>query len=396
MVITIVKIQDDKNLMKFATKAIHSGYEPDSETGSIMPPIYMTSTYLQEAPGEPLGDYDYTRAGTPNFTVLEKTLAALEDAEHATVFSSGLGALTAMIGMLSQGDRVVALEGLYGGTYRLFKSVFKRFGIELELLKLNNFKDLESALATKPKWLLFETPTNPLLNSVDIEPCVEIAKRHGVLIIVDNTFATPVFQNPLKYGADIVWHSTTKYIGGHSDVIGGVVITNNLLIKQEMDFMRKAIGVNPSPFDTWLTTRGIKTLALRMERHAQNGMKVANFLKSHPKVTKVYYPGLKSHPSHEIAKKQMSGYGGMVSVEFKLSLDSTKILASSFSLFALAESLGGVESLVCHPATMTHASIPAEERKKIGLSDGLVRFSVGVEDSEDLIEDLSQALEKIS
>ncbi len=381
--------------MKFSTKAVHAGYEPDPETGSIMPPIYMTSTYILDAPGETLAGYDYTRAGNPNFTILEKTLAALEEAEHATVFSSGLGALTAMISMLSKGDHVVALEGLYGGTYRLFKSVFVRFGIELEIIKLKNYDDLDYALAKKPKWLLFETPTNPLLNSVDIEACVQVAKKHGVLTVVDNTFATPYFQNPLKNGADIVWHSTTKYIGGHSDVIGGVVITNSSSIKHEMDFMRKAIGVNPSPFDTWLTTRGLKTLALRMERHAENGMKVAKFLESHPKVSKVFYPGLISHSSHEIAKKQMRGFGGMVSAEFDLSLDSTKVLASSFSLFALAESLGGVESLVCHPATMTHASIPVEDRHKSGLNDGLLRFSVGVEDCEDLIDDLSNTLDQI-
>lgn len=381
--------------MKFATKAIHAGYDPDPETGCLMPPIYMTSTYLQDRPGEARG-YDYTRAGNPNFTILEKTLASLEGAEHATVFSSGMGALTGMIGLLSQGDRVLALEGLYGGTYRLFKSVFKRYGIELEILRLNQFSDLESALATKPKWLLFETPTNPLLNSVDIEACVQIAQRYGVLTVVDNTFATPYFQNPLRYGTDIVWHSTTKYIGGHSDVIGGVVMTNNPSIKQEMDFMRKAMGVNPSPFDAWLVTRGIKTLALRMERHAQNGMEVANFLLNHPKVSKVYYPGLKNHPSHAVAKKQMSGFGGMVSVEFNLPLESTQALATSFSYFALAESLGGVESLVCHPATMTHASIPAKERHQAGLSDGLLRFSVGIEDGRDLIDDLSEALEIIN
>ncbi|MBA3603453.1 MAG: aminotransferase class I/II-fold pyridoxal phosphate-dependent enzyme [Parachlamydiaceae bacterium] len=381
--------------MRFSTKAIHAGYEPDPETGSIMPPIYMTSTYILDAPGETRAGYDYTRAGNPNFTILEKTLAALEEAEHATVFSSGLGALTAMISMLSKGDHVVALEGLYGGTYRLFKSVFVRFGIELEIIKLKNSNELDSALAQKPKWLLLETPTNPLLNSVDIEACAQVAKKHGVFTVVDNTFATPYFQNPLRFGADIVWHSTTKYIGGHSDVIGGAVITNSSSVKHEMDFMRKAIGVNPSPFDTWLTTRGLKTLALRMERHAENGMKVAKFLEGHPKVSKVFYPGLTSHSSHEIAKKQMRGFGGMVSAEFDLSIDSTKKLASFFTLFALAESLGGVESLVCHPATMTHASIPVEDRHKSGLNDGLLRFSVGVEDGEDLIDDLSQALDRI-
>jgi cystathionine gamma-lyase/cystathionine beta-lyase len=381
--------------MKFSTKAVHAGYEPDAEIGSIMPPIYMTSTFMLDAPGETRSGYDYTRAGNPNFTILEKTLAALEEAQYATVFSSGLGALTAMISTLSKGDHVLALEGLYGGTYRLFKSVFVRFGIELEIIKLTNYDDLDAALGKKPKWLLFETPTNPILNCVDIEACVQVAKKHGVLTVVDNTFATPYFQNPLRYGVDIVWHSTTKYIGGHSDVIGGVVLTNSSSIKHEMDFLRKSIGTNPSPLDTWLITRGVKTLALRMERHAENAMKVAKFLENHPKVNKVYYPGLTSHSSHEIAHKQMSGFGGMVSAEFNLTMELMKELSSSFSLFALAESLGGVESLVCHPATMTHASIPVEERHKIGISDGLLRFSVGVEDSEDLIDDLFKALERV-
>lgn len=379
--------------MKFATRAIHAGYEPDPETGCLMPPIYMTSTYLQDSPGQDRG-YDYTRAGNPNFTILEKTLAALEGGEHATVFSSGLGALTALCAMLSHGDHVLALEGIYGGTYRLFNSVFKRFGITLEILKMTCLEDLEQALKRKPKWLLFETPTNPLLNVVDIESCVKAARQYGVLTIVDNTFATPYFQNPLHYEADVVWHSTTKYIGGHSDVVGGAVITNNSSIKKEMDFFRKSIGLNCSPFDAWLVTRGVKTLALRMERHAKNAYEVATFLEKHPKVKRVYYPGLTTSPNYPIAKKQMSGFGGMVSAEFNLSLESTKALVSSFSLFALAESLGGVESLVCHPATMTHMSIPPSERAKEGLSDNLVRFSVGIEESEDLINDLEQVLER--
>jgi cystathionine beta-lyase/cystathionine gamma-synthase len=378
--------------MKFATKAIHAGYHPDPETGCVMPPIYMSSTFQQDVPGETRSGYDYTRAGNPNFTVLEKTLAALEGGSYATVFSSGLGALTAMVGMLSQGDRVLALEGVYGGTYRLFNSVFKRFGINLDIIKLTNFDALEEALAKKPKWLLFETPTNPLLNSVDIEACSKAAKRHGVLTVVDNTFATPYFQNPLELGADMVWHSTTKYMGGHSDVVGGAVITNSDTIKTELDFNRKAIGVNPSPFDTWLVNRGVKTLALRMERHAHNAMLVASFFNDHPKVSRVYYPGLHTDPSYAVAKKQMRGFGGMVSVEFNLSLEETKTLVTSFSLFTLAESLGGVESLVCHPATMTHMSIPAAERHKSGFNDGLVRFSVGIEDAQDLIDDLSRAL----
>jgi cystathionine beta-lyase/cystathionine gamma-synthase len=378
-------------LMKFATKAIHIGSEPDQATGAIMPPIYMTSTYVQESPGQTKG-YDYTRAGNPNFTILEKILASLENAEHATIFSSGLGALTGLISLLSQGDSVVAFDGVYGGTYRLFNSVFKRYGITFNSINPSSREIVERALNKKPKWLFFETPTNPLLEIYDISDFVNIAKKHDVLTLVDNTFATPYFQNPLEYGVDIVWHSTTKYVGGHSDVVGGVVMTNNNSIKEKLDFARKAMGLNPSPFDAWLITRGVKTLALRMEQHQKNAMALIEFLQKHPKVKKIYYPGIESHPNHTIAKKQMSGFGGVFSVEFNLSLESTKQLISSFKLFALAESLGGVESLVSYPATMTHASIPSEERKRIGLSDGLVRFSVGIEDSSDLIEDLNEAL----
>lgn len=381
--------------MKFATKAIHVGNEPDAATGAIIPPIYMTSTYVQESPGETKG-YDYTRAGNPNFTVLERVLASLEGAEHATVFSSGLGALTGMISMLSQGDRVVAFDGVYGGTYRLFNSVFKRYGIIFDSITPSSADVLEKALEKKPKWLFFETPTNPLLEIYDIAAFSKIAKRHGALTVVDNTFASPYFQNPLKWGADIVWHSTTKYIGGHSDVIGGVAMTNSGTIKKELDFARKAVGLNPSPFDAWLTTRGVKTLALRMEQHQKNAMAVAGFLAKHPKVKKIYYPGLEDYENHIIAKKQMTGFSGILSVEFNLSLESTSKLISSFNLFALAESLGGVESLVCHPATMTHASIPTEERLRIGLPDGLVRFSLGIEDEGDLIADLAEALELVS
>lgn len=381
--------------MKFATKTIHVGCGPDTTTGAIMPPIYMTSTYVQEAPGETKG-YDYTRAGNPNFTILEKVLASLENASHATIFSSGLGALTGLISMLSQGDSVVAFDGVYGGTYRLFNAIFKRYGIEFCSINPSSIETVERALKKKPKWLFFETPTNPLLEVYDISAFVKMAKQHGVLTVVDNTFASPYFQNPLKYGVDLVWHSTTKYIGGHSDVVGGVVMTNSDSTKEALDFARKAMGLNPSPFDAWLLTRGVKTLALRMEQHQKNALAIVDFLKNHPKVKRVYYPGIDSHRNHAIAKKQMSGYAGVLSVEFNLSLESTKKLISSFKLFALAESLGGVESLVSYPATMTHASIPPEERQRIGLSDGLVRFSVGIEDSEDLIADISEALEACS
>lgn len=379
--------------MEFATKTVHSGNEPDPHTGAIMPPIYMTSTYIQESPGVTKG-YEYTRAHNPNFTILENLLAALENAKYATIFSSGLGALTAMVSGLSSGDKVVAIDGLYGGTYRLFTQVFNRFGIEFSAIHPKDRDAFAKAIADKPKCLFFETPTNPLLEVFDIQELTKLAKTNGITVIVDNTFASPFCQNPLDLGADIVWHSTTKYLGGHSDVIGGVAMTNNLKFKDEFDFARKAIGTNPSPFDAWLTNRGVKTLALRMERHQSNAQEIAEFLQKHPKVKKVYYPGLKDHPTYEIAKKQMKGFSGMLSAEFHLPLEETKKMISSFSLFSLAESLGGVESLVCHPATMTHASIPYDERQKMGITDGLVRFSVGIEDVKDLKKDLESTLKK--
>ena len=381
--------------MKFGTKAIHVGYEPDPTTGAIMPPIFMTSTYIQEHPGEAKGGYDYTRAGNPNFTFLENALASLENARFATVFSSGLGALTALVSMLKSGDKVVAFDGVYGGTYRLFDSIFKKFGIEFISIDPSNEALLHDALHQNPKWLFFETPTNPLLEIYDIKKYVKLAQHYGVLTIVDNTFATPFLQNPLDFGVDIVWHSSTKYLGGHSDVVGGVVMTNHEPLKKSIDFGRKALGTNPSPFDAWLVHRGIKTLAIRMEKHQKNAARIAEYLSQSDKVKKVYYPGLANNPGHEIAKSQMRGFGGMVSVEFDLPLEKAKKLISSFKLLALAESLGGVESLVCHPATMTHASIPADERQRIGLKDGLIRFSIGIEDEEDILEDLNQALCKV-
>lgn len=379
--------------MKFSTKAIHIGQIPDPTTGAIIPPIYMTSTYVQEAPGQYKG-YDYTRAGNPNFTNLEQTLAALEEGTYATVFSSGLGAMTALISTLKAGDRVVAGNDLYGGTFRLFDQVFKRFGVELEMVDTQNLSEVEVALRKNPAMMLLETPTNPLLKITDIRAIAQLAREQGVMLVVDNTFATPYIQRPLALGADVVLHSTTKYIGGHSDVVGGAVLTNDKALKEKMDFARKAMGLNPSPFDAWLVSRGLKTLALRMERHNANALKVAKFLEGHPLVKKVYYPGLASHPQNALAKTQMNGFGGIVSVEFNLSLEETKRLISSFKLFALAESLGGVESLVDHPASMTHASISKEEREKNGLGDGLVRFSVGVEETEDLIEDLRVQLSR--
>ncbi len=377
--------------MKFATKAIHVGNEPDPVTGAVMPPIYMTSTFALDSPGHHKG-FDYTRANNPNFTILEKTLASLEEAAYATVFSSGIGALTALISTLSQGDQVVAIDGIYGGTYRLFNHVFHKFGVHFKNILSSSLYEIEKALDCQPKWLLFETPTNPLMNVFDIKALSEIAKKHRVLTIVDNTFASPYCQNPLKWGADVVWHSTTKYIGGHSDVLGGVVMTNNSELKKNLDFARKSLGVNPSPFDCWLITRGVKTLAVRMEQHQKNALAIASFLEKHPKVQRVYYPGLSSHPSYALAKKQMHAFNGMLSVEFNLPLETILKMISSFKLFTLAESLGGIESLVSHPVTMTHAIVPKEEREKLSITDGLVRFSIGIEDATDLIDDLEHIL----
>lgn len=378
--------------MKFATKAIHVGNEPEERTGAVIPPIFMTSTYAQEAPAQHKG-YDYTRAGNPNFCVAEAQLAALESAQFATVFSSGLGALTAYLSTLKKGDRIVAMDGMYGGTFRLIDKIFKKFGLEFILVNPADKEKLVSLLESGPQLFLLESPTNPLLDIHDIRQLSAIAKSSGAVTIVDNTFATPYFQNPLLLGADIVWHSCTKYLGGHSDVIGGAMMTNDPETDEQLKFARMAVGVNPSPMDVWLLSRSIKTLAVRMEKHQENALVVARYLDEHPLVRKVYYPGLPGTENHETAKRQMSGYSGIVSVEFDLSIEETKKLISSFDHFLLAESLGGVESLVDHPASMTHASIPKEEREKMGLSDGLVRFSVGIEDSEDLISDLAEALE---
>lgn len=364
--------------MKFSTKAIHIGQEPEKTTGAIVPPVYLTSTFIQEHPGVTKG-YDYTRAGNLNFTNLEKTLAALEKGKYATVFSSGLGALTAIASTLSSGDTVIAIDDVYGGTFRLFRKVFQKFGVKFKQISFNDLKEVEKNLRLKPKIILLESPTNPLLRTVDIAKITSLAKKYKVLTVVDNTFASPYFQQPLTLGADVILHSSTKYLGGHSDLIGGAIITRDKNFADEMHFARKALGLNPSPFDVWLISRSLKTLAVRMEKHQENAFEVVKFLREHLKVKKVYYPG----------------FSGIVSAEFKLSLTKTKKLISSFKVFSLAESLGGVESLVDHPASMTHASIPRKEREQIGLHDGLVRFSVGLEDKTDLIKDLRLALFRI-
>lgn len=381
--------------MKFATKAIHAGYTPDDVTGAVMPPIFMSSTFALEAPGQTRGGFDYTHVNNPNFVYLEKTIAALENGAYASVFSSGIGALTAMVSTLSQGDKVVALNGIYGGTYRLFTQVLNRLGVEF----INSFtftmKELDKLFATaKPKWLIFETPTNPLMKIFDIAELSKLAKRRSITTIVDNTFASPYCQSPLQLGADIVWHSSTKYIGGHSDVLGGVVVTNDQEVKKSLDFARKTLGTNPSPFDCWLLTRGVKTLASRMEQHQKNAMAIAGYVEKHPKVKKVNYPGLPSHPDYALAKRQMRAFNGMLSVEFDLTLEQILPMISSFKYFTLAESLGGIESLISHPATMTHAIIPKKERDQLGITDQLVRISVGIEDPEDLLEDLDATLSK--
>ena len=380
--------------MDFSTRAIHSGWEPDA-TGSIMPPIYMTSTFELEALGQHQ-EFEYSRGNNPNYVVLEKTLSSLEEADYATVFSSGMGALTSMVSMLSQGDKVVALKGVYGGTYRLFNKVMSQFGIDFIILSSTSLEEIKNALSIyQPKWLMFETPNNPLLRLFDIEACSAVAKEAGVMTVVDNTFASPYCQNPLKWGADIVWHSTTKYLSGHSDVLGGVVMTCEKTIKEKLDFARKTLGTNPSPFDCWLITRGVKTLAVRMERHQKNAFAVSEFLEKHPKVKHVYYPGLASHPDHAIAQKQMRVFGGMVSAELNFPFESFPQFLSSLKIFSLAESLGGIESLVCHPVTMTHAIVTEEERKQLGLNDRILRFSIGIEGAQDLIEDLQQALKAV-
>lgn len=381
--------------MKFGTKAVHAGVEPDPTTGAIMTPIYQTSTYVQEEPAKHKG-YAYARGANPTRNSLQKSLAALENGKYALCFSSGMGATDAVIKLLNPGDEVITSNDLYGGSYRMFKRVFERFGIKFHFIDLTNAANIEAYLNPKTKLIWLETPSNPLMNIIDIKACVDIAKKHNILVAVDNTFASPYLQNPLDLGVDIVMHSVTKYLGGHSDVIMGALITNNEKLHQELAFIHNSCGAVPGPQDSFLVLRGIKTLHLRMERHCLNGKKIAEFLKAHPKVGKVYWPGFSDHPNHAIAKKQMRDFGGMLSFTLKDdSLQKAFTLMKSVELFSLAESLGGVESLINHPASMTHASIPKEERIKNGLVDSLIRLSIGVEDAEDLIDDLEQALAKV-
>ncbi|MBA2287421.1 MAG: cystathionine gamma-synthase [Ktedonobacteraceae bacterium] len=377
--------------MKFSTKAIHAGQEPDSSSGAIMPPIFQTSTYAQTGLGEHKG-YEYSRTDNPTRTALAECLAALEEGPYGLIFASGMAAETAILSLLSAGDHLIACDDLYGGSYRIFERVMRRYNVETSYVPAHHLASYEQAIRPNTRLIWLETPTNPLLRLVDIAAVAEIAKRHNLLLVVDNTFASPYFQQPLKLGADIVVHSTTKYINGHSDVIGGALVTNKQELHEAIKFYQNAAGGVPSPFDCWLTLRGVKTLAVRMRQHEENARAVAGFLVEHPRVEKVYYPGLPSHPDHELAKRQMSGFGGMVSFQFKGTLADVERVVRRFKVFTLAESLGGIESLVCHPATMTHGSIPKEIREERGLTDTLLRLSVGIEDRDDLLADLEQVL----
>lgn len=381
--------------MKFGTKAIHAGIEPDPSTGAIMTPIFQTSTYVQKSPGDHKG-YEYSRTHNPTRTALQNNLAALENGKHGVCFSSGLGAIDAVIKLFSPGDEIISTNDLYGGTYRLFTKVYERYGIKFKFVPMSDAASIADHITENTKMIWVETPTNPMMNIIDIAAAAKLGKGKNILVAVDNTFASPYLQNPLDLGADIVMHSVTKYLGGHSDVVMGALVVNDDELAEKLVFIQNASGATPGPQDCFLVLRGIKTLHLRMERHSQNGKTIAAYLKNHPKVEKVYWPGFEDHPNHDIAKKQMRDYGGMISFTLvgNQESDARKVM-ENFHLFSLAESLGGVESLCGHPASMTHASIPKEEREKVGLVDSLIRLSVGVEDAEDLKSDLANALEKI-
>ena len=378
--------------MKFGTKVIHAGIEPDPSTGAIMTPIYQTSTYVQAAPGDHKG-YEYARTQNPTRTVLEKNLAALENATDAICFGSGLAAMDSVLKLLNPGDEVIATDDLYGGSYRIMTKVFGKYGIKFQFAGIGDIDKLDALINANTKMIWVETPTNPMLNIIDIKAVCDHVKGKNIMVCVDNTFASPYLQNPLDLGADIVVHSATKYLGGHSDAIHGVVVTKNAEIAAQIRFLQNAVGAVPGPQDCFLILRGIKTLHIRVERACQNAEKIANYLQAHSKISKVYYPGFASHPGHEVAKKQMKMFGGMVSFDLVANNEeSARIVLSNTHYFSLAESLGGVESLIGHPASMTHGSIPREERLKVGLTDSLIRLSVGIEDVEDLIQDLEQAL----
>jgi len=377
---------------KLSTRLIHAGVEPDPSTGAIMTPIYQTSTYVQEAPGVHKG-YEYARTQNPTRTALQNALANIENGNYALSFASGMAATDAVARLLLPGDEVIVSNDLYGGTYRIFTKVFANYGIKFHFVSMHDAKSIEQYVNSNTKMIWVETPTNPLLNIIDIEVCAAIGKKHNLITVVDNTFASPYLQNPLDWGADITLHSATKYLGGHSDVVHGALIMKDAGLEERLRFIQNSCGAVPGPHDCWLVLRGIKTLHVRMQRHCENGEAIAHYLRSNDKVGKVHWVGFEDHPNHDIAKKQMRGFGGMISFTLKNdSIDAAVEVLKKTQLFSLAESLGGVESLIGHPATMTHASIPREERVKNGLVDSLIRLSVGIEDKDDLIEDLKQAI----
>ena len=381
--------------MGFSTDAIHAGQEPEPRTGAVVPPIYQTSTYEQEALGRPRGGYEYARTQNPTRGALERNLARLEDGGHAVAFGSGLAAIGAVLQLLQAGDHVVCTENVYGGTYRLADRVWRRFGLTFSFVDTSDLHQVERAMTPATRILFVETPTNPVLVLSDLAALGRLAHGRGALLVVDNTFMTPYFQRPLRLGADAVVHSTTKYLNGHSDMVGGVVVVNDSDVAERLRFLQNAAGAVPGPFDCWLVLRGVKTLAVRMMQHDRNARELARFLAGHPKVHQVHYPGLATHPQHELACRQASGFGGMISIELG-SRDNARAFMESLRLFLLAESLGGVESLVCHPVSMTHASVPAEVRQRLGITDGLVRLSVGIEDVDDLVADVEQALARVA
>lgn len=381
--------------MEFNTKVIHGGQQHDPSTGAVMPPIYQTSTYAQSSPGQHKG-FEYSRTGNPTRQALEKSIASIEGGTYGLAFASGLSSIDAIIKLLSPGDEVISTNDLYGGTFRLFNTIFKKFGIVFKFIGMEEAERIADHITDKTKLIWTETPTNPMMNVIDIRRCAEISRENDLLLVVDNTFATPYLQRPLELGADIVMHSATKYLGGHSDVVMGALALNDKDLAEKLYFIQNASGAVCGPMDSFLVLRGIKTLHLRMQRHCENGRAVAHFLRSHPKIENVYWPGFEDHPNHEIARNQMKDFGGMLSFKIKGNKyqDAIKVL-ETLKVFTLAESLGGVESLSGHPASMTHASIPKEEREKTGVSDSLIRLSVGVEDEKDLIEDLRRALESV-
>lgn len=380
-----------KDKLKFNSRTIHGGQEPDKAYGSVMPPVYLTSTYAQSKPGAHLG-YEYSRSHNPTRTALEQSLASIESGNHALAFASGMAAIDAVIKLLSPGDEVISTNDLYGGTYRIFTKVFAHYGVKFHFVPMGDIDEVKKHINNNTKLLWVETPTNPLMQVIDIKAMSILAKENQLMLAVDNTFASPYLQRPLELGADIVMHSATKYLGGHSDVVLGALVVHDSELANRLAFIQNASGAVPGPMDAFLVLRGIKTLHVRMQRHCENGRIVAAFLKGHPQIQKVYWPGFSDHPNHEVAKTQMDDFGGMISFVHKdSSLEKAVSIVSSLNVFTLAESLGGVESLAGHPASMTHASIPKEEREKTGVTDGLIRLSVGIEDSEDLIADLAQA-----